>query len=69
VVYRFDTVADLRAWLNSATRQDRLAQGRDFLDGPPTQQVISGSAKSPDQLVTAVVTHRVAPEQVDDFLV
>ncbi|MFZ0833433.1 MAG: antibiotic biosynthesis monooxygenase, partial [Mycobacterium sp.] len=68
VVYRFDTVANLRAWLNSATRQDRLAQGRAFLDGPRTQQVISGSAKPPDQLVTAVVTHRVAPEQVDDFL-
>lgn len=68
VVYRFDTVANLRAWLNSATRQDRLAQGRHYLDGPPTQQVISGSAKPPDQLVTAVVTHRVAPDEVDDFL-
>ena len=68
VVYRFDTVANLRAWLNSATRQDRLTQGRQYLDGPPTQQVISGSAKPPDQLVTAVVTHRVAPEQIDDFL-
>lgn len=68
VIYRFDTVANLRAWLNSATRQERLAQGAQYLDGPPTQQVISGSAKPPDQLVTAVVTHRVAPEDVEDFL-
>ena len=68
VVYRFDTVANLRAWLNSATRQDRLIEGRQYLDGPATQQVITGGAKPPDQLVTAVVTHRVAPEDVDDFL-
>ena len=33
VVYRFDTVANLRAWLNSATRQDRLIEGRRYLDG------------------------------------
>ena len=68
VIYRFDTIANLRAWLNSATRQDRLAQGRQYLEGPPTQQVMRGGAKAPDELVTAVVTHRVAPEQVQEFL-
>jgi len=68
VVYRFDTVANLRAWLNSATRQARLADGRQYLQVPPTQQVIHGSAKAPDELVTAVVTHRVAPEHVQEFL-
>ncbi|MET0704946.1 MAG: antibiotic biosynthesis monooxygenase [Mycobacterium sp.] len=68
VVYRFDSVANVQAWLNSATRQERLAEGRDYLDGPPTQQVIGGAAKPADQLVTVVVSHRVGAEQVDDFL-
>jgi antibiotic biosynthesis monooxygenase (ABM) superfamily enzyme len=68
VVYRFDSVANVQAWLNSATRQERLAEGRSYLDGPPTQQVIGGAAKPADQLVTVVVSHRVNPEQVEDFL-
>ena len=68
VVYRFDTIANLRAWLNSATRQDRLPEGRPFFEAPPTQQVIRGSAKAPDVLVTVVVTHRVAPEHLQEFL-
>ena len=68
VVYRFDSVAHVQAWINSATRQDLLASGERFFDGPGTQQVISGRARPTDQLVTVVVTHRVAPEHVDDFL-
>jgi antibiotic biosynthesis monooxygenase (ABM) superfamily enzyme len=68
VVYRFDSVANLQAWINSAARQDRLTAGRQYLDGTPTQQVIAGAATPPDQLVTVVVTHRVAPEHVDEFL-
>jgi uncharacterized protein len=68
VVYRFDSVANVAAWINSATRQDRLIVGRQYLDGPPTQQVVGGSAKPTDQLVTVVVTHRVKPDQVDEFL-
>ncbi|MCP9272103.1 antibiotic biosynthesis monooxygenase [Mycolicibacterium arenosum] len=68
VVYRFDSVAHVQAWINSATRQDLLASGERFFDGPGTQQVISGGARPTDQLVTVVVTHRVAPEYVDDFL-
>lgn len=68
VVYRFDSIAHLQAWLNSATRQDRLSAGRDYLDGPATQQVVGGRAKPDDALVTAVVSHRVSADQVDDFL-
>ena len=68
VVYRFDSVANVQAWINSATRQARLAAGQKYLDGPPTQQVVGGSAKPSDQLVTVVVTHRVDPSQVQDFL-
>ena len=68
VIYRFDSIANLLAWVNSATRQDRLAEGRGFVDRPPTQQIVTGAATPPDTLVTAVVTHRVQPEQVDEFL-
>jgi len=68
VIYRFDSIANLRAWINSATRQDGLAEGRRYVDGPPTQQIVSGGATAPDTLVTTVVTHQVPPGHVDEFL-
>lgn len=68
VVYRFDSVAHVQAWINSASRQERLIEGQAFFDGPGTQQVISGGARSTDALVTVVVTHRVDPAQVTEFL-
>ncbi|MGW4566265.1 antibiotic biosynthesis monooxygenase [Streptomyces sp. NPDC004561] len=68
VVYRFDSVAHLQVWINSATRQTYLDVGAGYFDGPATQQVVSSGTKSLDPLVTVVVTHRVHPNQVDDFL-
>ena len=68
VVYRFDSIAHVQAWINSGTRQDRLAAGQQYFDGPGTQQVLGGGARPTDPLVTVVVTHRVSPENVDDFL-
>lgn len=68
VVYRFDSIAHVQAWINSATRQELLADGARYLDGPGTQQVISGGARPSDPLVTVVVTHRVSPGNVADFL-
>jgi uncharacterized protein len=68
VIYRFDSIANLQAWVNSATRQDRLAEGRRYLDAPSTQQIVTGGASPPDTLVTVVVTHRVRAEHVDEFL-
>lgn len=68
VVYRFDSIAHVVAWINSATRQEMLAEGAGFFEGPGTQQVISGGARPSDPLVTVVVTHRVTPENVADFL-
>lgn len=68
VVYRFDSAANLRAWLNSSTRLERLGIGAQYLDGPATQQIVGGTATPVDQLVTAVVAHRVAPSDVDEFL-
>jgi antibiotic biosynthesis monooxygenase (ABM) superfamily enzyme len=68
VVYRFDSVANVQAWINSATRQDRVAVGRQYLVGPATQQVVGGAAKPTDQLVTVVISHRVGPDHVGEFL-
>ncbi|MEU6802905.1 antibiotic biosynthesis monooxygenase [Streptomyces neyagawaensis] len=68
VVYRFDSVAHLQAWINSATRQTFLDAGAKYFDGPATQQVVSSGTQSLDPLVTVVVTHRVSPNHVDDFL-
>jgi antibiotic biosynthesis monooxygenase (ABM) superfamily enzyme len=68
VVYRFDSVAHVQAWINSATRQECLADGGQYFEGPGTQQVISGGARQTDPLVTVVVTHRVSPDHIEDFL-
>jgi uncharacterized protein len=68
VVYRYDSIANLRAWLDSSTRQERMAAGAEYLDGPATQQIVGGAAKPAEELVTVVVTHRVSPEHVDEFL-
>jgi antibiotic biosynthesis monooxygenase (ABM) superfamily enzyme len=68
VIYRFDSMANLRAWLNSSTRQDRMSTGSEYFDGPPTQQIVGGAAKPADQLVTVVATHRVDPDDVGEFL-
>jgi antibiotic biosynthesis monooxygenase (ABM) superfamily enzyme len=68
VVYQFNSVAHVQAWINSATRQERLTAGAQFFDGPGTQQVIGGGARSTDPLVTVAVSHRVSPENVAEFL-
>jgi antibiotic biosynthesis monooxygenase (ABM) superfamily enzyme len=68
VIYRFDSIANLRAWLNSSTRQERTAVGTQYFDGPPTQQIVGGAAKPADQLVTVVASHRVEPDDVPEFL-
>ncbi|MFB7241052.1 antibiotic biosynthesis monooxygenase [Streptomyces populi] len=68
VVYRFDSVAHLQAWINSGTRQTHLDAGAQYFDGPATQQVVSSGVRPPDPLVTVVVTHRVPPDRTDDFL-
>ena len=68
IVYRFDSIAHVQAWINSATRQDYLDSGRQFFDGPATQQVVSGGIRPPDPLLTVVVTHRVGDDSIDEFL-
>lgn len=68
VVYRFDSVDHAQAWMNSGTRQDRLGDGRQYCDGPATQQLVGGGSMPTHSLVTVVVTHRVKSEDVDEFL-
>ena len=68
IVYRFDSIAHVQAWLNSATRQDLLLQAEQYFEGPGTQQVIGGAGRQSDPLVTVVVTHRVDPANIDEFL-
>lgn len=67
-VYRFNSIAHVQAWLNSATRQELLLEAEQYFDGPGTQQVIGGAARKSDPLVTVVVTHRVDPADIDEFL-
>jgi antibiotic biosynthesis monooxygenase (ABM) superfamily enzyme len=68
IVYRFDSIANVQAWLNSATRQQLLIEAEQYFDGPGTQQIIGGGGRQSDSLVTVVVTHRVDPDSVDEFL-
>lgn len=68
VVYRFDSVPNLRNWLNSSTRQSLLDEAADLFDGPATQQVIAQGTEIADPLVTVVVSNRVEPDQVEAFL-
>jgi antibiotic biosynthesis monooxygenase (ABM) superfamily enzyme len=68
VVYRFDSIPHVMAWLNSATRQQRLAAGQELFDGPGTQQVLGGGARSADPLVTVAVSHQVNPQDEEEFL-
>ena len=69
VVYRFDSIAHVQAWINSAHAAGATRPPvSSIFDGPGTQQVIGGGARPADPLVTVVVTHRVKPEDVDEFL-
>lgn len=68
VTYTFDSVANMARWLNSATRQRFLDRGADLFDGPGTQQVVAQDTRVDDTLVTVVVSHRVDPARVDEFL-
>src|SRR5581483_4721683 len=39
-----------------------------YFDGPGTQQVLGGGSQPKDPLVTVAVSHRVSPENVDEFV-
>lgn len=68
VVYTFDSITNLRAWLDSPVRRKLLDEATELFDGPATQQVISQGNEIADPVVTVLVTNRVEADQVDAFL-
>jgi uncharacterized protein len=68
VIYRFDSVAHVQNWLNSATRQDFLDRSAAYRDGPATQQILTRGNPQRLALVTVVVSHRVKEDDIDAFL-
>lgn len=67
-VYRFDSVANARHWLDSSAHQDLLDRGAPLFDGPATRQILDSSGQVGSALVTVVATRRVAPDKVEEFL-
>ena len=67
-VYQFDSVANVKNWLNSSTRQEFLDKAEAIFDGPGTQQVIARGQQEVDTLVTVVVTHQVPKDKADEFM-
>ncbi|MCQ4042603.1 antibiotic biosynthesis monooxygenase [Streptantibioticus rubrisoli] len=65
-VFRFSHIHQLTAWLGSDARQRLLDEGNALLEGPPTQEVLTGGAPAQDA-VTAVVSHEVRPGREQDF--
>jgi antibiotic biosynthesis monooxygenase (ABM) superfamily enzyme len=59
IVYRFDDVASLQAWLTSPTREALVAEGHDLLLGEPREQVLALPVEH--ETVTAVASFRVRP--------
>jgi uncharacterized protein len=67
VVFRFSTPGQLNVWLNSKERQESLlGEGFPLVEAPPTQQVLVGG-KPPQDVVTAVISHRVKPGRERDY--
>ncbi|NMN98207.1 antibiotic biosynthesis monooxygenase [Antrihabitans stalactiti] len=65
VVYRFDGTANLKRWLDSDTRRTLLESGADLFEKPQSQAVLPDKN---DEVVTVVVSHKVAADREDDFL-
>lgn len=67
-VYRFDSIANARSWLDSSTHQDQLDRAATFFAGPGTRQILAGDHEVGQALVTVMATRRVPKDQVDEFL-
>ncbi|MDH6678794.1 antibiotic biosynthesis monooxygenase (ABM) superfamily enzyme [Rhodococcus sp. LBL1] len=66
VVYRFDSLENLRRWLDSNRRRDLVERAHALFDAPPTQHVLieEGGAEA----VTVVVSHPPVPGRESEFL-
>ncbi len=67
-VYRFDSVANARHWLDSRVRQGLLEDAATYFAGPGTRQILADGHEAGDALVSVVVTHPVPNDKVEDFL-
>jgi antibiotic biosynthesis monooxygenase (ABM) superfamily enzyme len=67
VVYRFETMAKLGAWVQSEERRWLLHEGRDYFDNPPTLEVLVGRPP-PRDVITAVASHDVLPGKEREFI-
>lgn len=67
VIYRFDTVEHLNAWLTSAIRERLTSGGAELFATEPTQQVLVGSHDTAT-VATVVVSHRVRPADEAEFV-
>lgn len=67
-VYRFDSVANARHWLDSSVHQDLIDRATPFFAGPGTRQLIGDDNEAGAALVTIVVTRHVPAGRVEAFL-
>lgn len=67
VIFRFDRVDRLTAWLDSPERGRMLEEGRALFEGPPSLEVLTGEPPAAEA-VTAVISHRVLPGREPQFV-
>ncbi len=68
-LFRFDTIANLRAWMDSPRRQTMLEDVSAMAAGPASQRVITApGAEHPAPLATLVIDYPVEAALTDDFL-
>ncbi|TDT16295.1 hypothetical protein BDK89_1879 [Ilumatobacter fluminis] len=65
-VYRFETAELLDRWLDSPRRQAIIARGAELAEGPAREQVVV-IERNLDP-VTAIISVRVDPEHLDEYL-
>ena len=69
MVQRFQTLDQLRGWLDSDARRSLLAESTSLLAGEGTTNVIEGSSTelSPHEMVTEIITVSVKPGMEEEY--
>ncbi len=65
-VYRFESQVDLDRWLESPRRAALLREGAALIDGPTREQRLARSTEQ-SSVVTAVMSQRIKPENLEGF--
>lgn len=66
IVYQFHTQANLDRWLDSAERASLMAAGQHLLAGPVREQRLARPS-SDGQVVTAIMSQHIRPEDIEAF--